>query len=91
MSLFMKTTNKVTRQNREYLERIKELEKQLANKNSTEIIDERSPETESSNDLLSLIDDEDCKVLSIVLTLYRCVVNLSCWWDRASQPVSPSP
>ena len=53
--------NKVTRQNREYLERIKELEEQLANSKTTRITDRSSLETDSTNELMSLIDDEDCK------------------------------
>ena len=49
--------NKVTRQNKEYLERIKELEKELLNAKSGQSYFE----TESTKELLSLIDDEDCK------------------------------
>lgn len=53
--------SKVTRQNREYLERIKELEEQLENAKSTKITERSSLEPDSTNELMSLIDDEDCK------------------------------
>ena len=51
--------SKVTRQNREYLECIKELKEQLANAKSTKITDRTYLGIESSNELLSLIGDED--------------------------------
>ena len=53
--------SKVKRQNREYLERIKELEEQLENAKSTKITERSSLEPDSTNELMSLIDDEDCK------------------------------